>query len=78
MRNETAVARCENEGCGRAAAAGEPFCEACRLEWDLFRRDTRPDARNGLTGGSPDFSPDAAAALSGDGIGTARLQTRLR
>ena len=33
--------RCENEGCGKPAAAESRFCETCCLEWTLFRRDAR-------------------------------------
>jgi len=74
MRDETPAARCENDGCGREAVAGERFCEACCLEWALFRRDTRPVALDGRTGGYPELSSDAAAALINGGIGSVRLR----
>jgi len=71
MRDETPAARCENDGCGREAVAGERFCEACWLEWSLFRRNARPD---GLAASSPELCMDAAAALINGGIGSVRLR----
>lgn len=32
---------CANEGCGKPAERDSRFCEACCLEWNLFRRDKR-------------------------------------
>ena len=33
---------CANEGCLRAAAPGERYCDTCQLERALFRRNERP------------------------------------
>jgi len=32
---------CANQGCPRPPRPGERLCEACELEWSLFRRDDR-------------------------------------
>jgi pimeloyl-ACP methyl ester carboxylesterase len=37
-----ASADCEQPGCENAPEAGEPFCESCALERELYLRDTRP------------------------------------
>jgi hypothetical protein len=54
MRQDIPSDFCGNEGCGRATAPDERFCEACSLEWTLFRRDTRPQ----VPPAGPSRSPD--------------------
>jgi hypothetical protein len=43
-REETSMAPCRNEGCGRPAEAGEAYCVECGLERSLFRRERRIEA----------------------------------
>ena len=38
--------RCANEGCGKLAEEGSPFCASCGLEWALFHRDERGRKRD--------------------------------
>ena len=70
MKKDVAVVRCANEGCGREAVEGERFCEACGLEWALFRRDTRPEAD--ARAGKPEDS--AAGALAWSAAGSVLLR----
>ncbi len=32
---------CANLGCGRPASPDGDYCDACDLEWTLYRRDLR-------------------------------------
>ncbi len=65
MSDHVEVIRCGNDGCGREAAPGERFCEACGLEWTLFRRDTRPETMAPWGAGSAEVLPGAPILLAG-------------
>ncbi len=39
--NRMSAVRCANGACPRPAESGEAYCEACGLEWSLYRRDSR-------------------------------------
>jgi hypothetical protein len=41
---ETSTMPCRNEGCGRPAEGGEPYCAECGLERSLYRRERRIEA----------------------------------
>ena len=45
--NDTKTRRppiCANAGCRNLASSETAYCDACELEWHLFRRDLRPSA----------------------------------
>jgi hypothetical protein len=54
-KNETGK-RCANPGCSGPIAEKSDFCDACELEWMLFRRDlrgSRPDGPERAAGDRP-------------------------